>query len=108
MTLLTRPIHLGTLFDDAAARGARTAVHLSRPLDIAPELGTDLDVPRLAGLVRETAGRPAAAGVRPGDRVAVAKRNHWDYVPLRVAAARLGGVPPPLSAGLAPHTPEVL
>ncbi|MFC7739943.1 class I adenylate-forming enzyme family protein [Nocardiopsis composta] len=83
-------------------------MHLSRPLDIAPELGTDLDVPRLAGLVRETAGRLAAAGVRPGDRVAVAKRNHWDYVLLCCAAARLGAVPASLSAGLDPDTLEIL
>ncbi|WP_017569719.1 class I adenylate-forming enzyme family protein [Nocardiopsis halotolerans] len=108
MTLFTKPIHLGTLFDDVAARGADTAVHLSRPLDIAPGLGTELDVPGVGALVREVAGWFAAAGVRPGDRVAIAKRNHWDYVLLNCAAARLGAVPASLSARLEPETLEVL
>ncbi|MFF8763163.1 class I adenylate-forming enzyme family protein [Nocardiopsis dassonvillei] len=108
MTLFTKPLHLGTLFDDLVARGSTTAVHLSRPLDIAPGLGTELDVPRVAELVREAAGWLAAAGVRPGDRVAIAKRNHWDYVLLNCAAARLGAVPASLSAHLEPDALEVL
>ena len=102
MALLTKPIELGTLFDDLADRGHATTVHLSRPLDIAPGLGTVLNIPGLAGLVREIAGWFAAAGVRRGDRVAIAKRNHWDYVLLNCAAARIGAVPASLSAHLAP------
>lgn len=31
-----RPHDMGTLFDEAAAGGARTVVHLDRPFDIAP------------------------------------------------------------------------
>ena len=108
ITLFTKPIHLGTLFDDLTERGSGTAVHLSRPLDIAPGLGQDLDVPGAAAVVREAAGWLAAAGVRPGDRVAIAKRNHWDYVLLSCAAARLGAVPASLSAHLEPETLEAL
>ncbi|WP_150243082.1 class I adenylate-forming enzyme family protein [Nocardiopsis quinghaiensis] len=108
MTPFTKPIHLGTLFDDLAGRGATTAVHLGRPLDIAPHLGTERDVPGAAELVREAAGWFAAAGVRPGDRVAIAKRNHWDYVLLSCAVARLGAVPASLSAHLEPGSLEVL
>ncbi|WP_030917184.1 class I adenylate-forming enzyme family protein [Streptosporangium amethystogenes] len=108
MTLLTRPIELGTLFDDLADRGHATAVHLSRPLDIAPALGSALNIPGLAGLVRDVAGWLAAAGVRRGDRVAIAKRNHWDYVLLNCAAARIGAVPASLSANLAPDVLETL
>lgn len=108
MTLLGKPIHLGTLFDDLVARGSTTAVRLSRPLDIAPEAGTELDVSAAAALVRRAAGWFAEAGVRSGDRVAVVKRNHWDYVLLSCAAARLGAVPASLSAHLAPSTLEIL
>lgn len=102
MALFTKPIELGTLFDDLADRGHTTTVHLSRPLDIAPELGTALDLPGLARLVGEAAGWLAAADVRRGDRVAIAKRNHWDYVLLSCAAARIGAVPASLSADLPP------
>src|SRR4051794_9262438 len=100
MALFARRIELGTLFDDLADRGTATTVHLSRPLDIAPALGATLDIPTLAGLVREAAGWLAAAGVAPGDRVAIAKRNHWDLVVLCCAAARIGAVPTPMSARL--------
>lgn len=102
MALFTKPIELGVLFDDLAERGHATTVHLSRPLDIAPELGTMLDIPGLARLVGEAAGWLAAAGVRHGDRVAIVKRNHWDYVLLSCAAARIGAVPASLCADL-PH-----
>ncbi|WP_433700330.1 class I adenylate-forming enzyme family protein [Nocardiopsis sp. CA-288880] len=108
MTLLSKPLHLGTLFDDLAARGSTTAVRLSRPLDIAPEAGSELDVPAAADLVRRVSGWFAEAGVRPGDRVAIAKRNHWDYVLLACAAARLGAVPASLSAHLSPETLGIL
>lgn len=108
MVLFSKRIELGTLFDDLAERGHTTTVHLSRPLDIAPALGTDLDLPVLARLVREAAGWLAAAGAAPGDRVAIAKRNHWDIVVLCCAAARIGAVPVPLSAHLSPDLLEVL
>ena len=92
-----KPLDPGTLFDTLAARGSRTLVRLSRPLDLAPDAGTCWDVRALARLVRSTAARLAAAGVRPGDHVAVVKRNHWDYVLLACAAARIGAVPALLS-----------
>ncbi|CAL9368233.1 Long-chain-fatty-acid--CoA ligase [Nocardiopsis dassonvillei] len=106
--LPSKPIHLGTLFDDLAARRSTTAIRLSRPLDAAPEAGLELDVPGAADLVRRFAGWFAEAGVRPGDRVAIAKRNHWDYVLLSCAAARLGAVPASLSAHLSPQTLDTL
>ncbi|MEV0618453.1 class I adenylate-forming enzyme family protein [Nonomuraea sp. NPDC050404] len=108
LAFFTKPIDLGTLFDDLADRRHATTVHLSRPLDIAPELGTDLDIPRLAGLVQEAAGWLAAAGAGPGERVVIAKRNHWDYALLSCAAARIGAVPVSLSAHLAPDVLEKL
>ncbi|MGQ5637667.1 MULTISPECIES: AMP-binding protein [unclassified Streptomyces] len=95
-----RPHDMGILFDEAAAGGARTVFHLDRPFDIAPDAGTRWTVDKLAALVRATAARLAAAGVRPGDRVAVAKDNHWDYDLLACAAVRIGAVPAQLSARL--------
>ena len=106
--MLNKPMHLGTLFDDLAERRSTTAIRLSRPLDTAPEAGTELDVPSAAGLVRRFAGWFAEAGVRPGDRVAIAKRNHWDYVLLSCAAARSGAVPASLSAHLPPDALDTL
>lgn len=108
MVLLARRIELGTLFDDLADRGHATTVHLSRPLDIAPALGTTLDIPTLAGLVREAAGWLHSAGAAPGERVAIAKRNHWDLVVLCCAAARIGAIPTPMSSRLPPDTLETL
>ncbi|WP_026426057.1 class I adenylate-forming enzyme family protein [Actinokineospora inagensis] len=102
------PTELGTLFDDLLARRVKTVVRLARPLDIAPEFGTRYDIAALAGLVRNVAGWFAAAGVRPGDRIAVVKPNHWDYVLLACAAARVGAVPALLSDQVAPHTLEVM
>jgi acyl-coenzyme A synthetase/AMP-(fatty) acid ligase len=108
MAFFTKPIELGTLFDDLTDRAHATTVHVSRPLDIAPHLGVDLDIRTLAGLVREAAGWLAAAGARRGDRIAIAKRNHWDYALLSCAAARIGAVPASLSAHLAPDVLQVL
>ncbi|WP_405609436.1 class I adenylate-forming enzyme family protein [Streptomyces sp. NBC_00076] len=95
-----RPHDMGTLFDEAAAGGARTVVHLDRPFDIAARAGTRWTITELAGLVRATAARLADAGVRPGDRVAIVKDNHWDYDLLACAVVRLGAVPAQLSARL--------
>ncbi|MFA1546936.1 class I adenylate-forming enzyme family protein [Actinomadura chokoriensis] len=108
MALFGKRIELGTLFEDVADRGHSTTVHLSRPLDIAPGMGTVLDPPALAGLVRTAAGWFAAAGVKPGDRVAISKRDHWDLVLLCCAAARLGAVPVPLSAHLETDVLDIL
>ena len=97
-----KPHDMGVLFDEAADRGHATAVHLDRPLDLAPEGGTRWTVPALAELVATTAARLAAAGARPGERVAVVKENHWDYDLLACAAVRAGAVPAQLSGQLDP------
>jgi acyl-coenzyme A synthetase/AMP-(fatty) acid ligase len=103
-----KPTDLGTLFDDLVDRGTRTVVELSRPLDIAPTYGTRYTVSQLAALVRGAAGWLHAAGVRQGDRVAVVKENHWDYVLLACAAARIGAIPALLSDHLTPETLQLL
>lgn len=97
-----KPLDPGTLFDVLVTRRTRTTVHLSRPLDIAPDGGVTYGVDRLARLVHEAAGWLVGAGVKPGDRVAIVKPNHWDYVLLACAAARVGAVPALISDQLAP------
>ncbi|MET9806825.1 class I adenylate-forming enzyme family protein [Streptomyces halstedii] len=97
-----KPYDMGVLFDEAAERGHTTAVHLDRPLDLAPEDGMRWTVPRLARLVATTAARLARAGAGRGDRVAVVKENHWDYDLLACAAVRAGAVPAQLSGALDP------
>ncbi|MBW4718442.1 class I adenylate-forming enzyme family protein [Saccharothrix obliqua] len=99
---------MGTLFEECAARRAHTALVLDRPFDIAPERGTRFTVPQLAELVVDAAGWLHGAGVRPGDRVAVVKRNHYDYDLLACAAIRLGAVPALLSGHLSDDVLETL
>lgn len=99
-----KPLDLGTLFETLADRGSRTVVHLDRPFDVAPYDGATYRMPQLARLVRELAGAMAVTGVRPGDRVAVVKRDHWDTVVLACAAVRIGAVPALLSDRLPPDT----
>ncbi|MDQ3579654.1 MAG: AMP-binding protein, partial [Actinomycetota bacterium] len=103
-----KPSDLGTLFDDLVLKGGKTLVELSRPLDIAPAHGTRYDIGQLAALVRGAAGWLHATGVRPGDRVAIVKANHWDYVLLACAAVRVGAIPALLSDHLSPHTLQLL
>ncbi len=99
---------MGTFFEDRAEAGCRTVTHLSRPFDIAPGAGTTYDVGQLASLVRDAAGWMAAAGAGPGDRVAVAKDNHWDIDLLACAAIRLGALPALLPRHLPAETLAVL
>lgn len=99
---------MGTLFEDLAAAGCRTAVNLGRPFDIAPERGTHHDIGSLGCLVRDAAGWLAAAGVGATDRVAIVKDNHWDIDLLACAAIRLGAVPALMSGSLSPEALRVL
>ncbi|MGH3910490.1 MAG: AMP-binding protein [Pseudonocardiaceae bacterium] len=103
-----KPRDMGTLFEDVAARGTSTVTCLSRPFDIAPDGGVNYTVEQLAELVRTAAGWFAAAGVRPGDRVAIVKENHWDYDLLACAAVRVGALPALISAHLPPETLQIL
>ncbi|TQF04526.1 acyl--CoA ligase [Kitasatospora acidiphila] len=100
--LRPRPLDFGPLMETLADRGSPTTVRLSRPLDLAPDAGCVWTIPQLAELVREMSAALAAAKVRPGDRVAIHKRNHWDYALLAAAAARIGAVPALISGVLPP------
>ncbi|KZM69030.1 AMP-binding protein [Nocardia terpenica] len=95
---MARPIQLGTVFHDHAAKAVRTTVHLDHPFDIAPDGGVVYDGAALARLVDDTAAWLYGAGVRPGDRIGVVKDNHFDLVLTAVAAARIGAVPANIAA----------
>lgn len=103
-----KPHDMGTLFEECAERGHGTEFELDRPFDVAPEAGTAHSVAGLAALVQDLAGRLAAAGARPGDRVAIVKDNHWDYDLLACAAVRIGAVPAQLSGQLSGETLRLL
>ncbi|MFJ5736246.1 class I adenylate-forming enzyme family protein [Streptomyces microflavus] len=93
-------IHLGTLFDRAAAKHPASPVVLDHDLDIAPELGRRLTLTEVADLVDDFASRLWAAGVRTGERIVVHKSDGFDITLLACAAARIGAVPVLLSPKL--------
>jgi acyl-coenzyme A synthetase/AMP-(fatty) acid ligase len=84
---------LGLLAEAVAQTHGPLPMWLDRHLAIAPELGRDLHWGHLAGLVEGASGWLHAAGVRPGDTVAVVKDHNIDVIGLAQAAARLGAVP---------------
>ncbi|WP_079260379.1 class I adenylate-forming enzyme family protein [Streptomyces malaysiensis] len=88
-----RPVNVGRLFHWAAEQGRPTVMHLDRPFDIAPDSGTRFDVSALAATVEDAAGWLHGAGLRHGDRLAIVKENHYDFILLASAAARLGALP---------------
>ncbi len=99
--LADRGFHLGPLFRQAADRHGAVFVTLDRPLDVRPDLGTDLDYAVLAEVVEELSGRLWEAGVRPSEQVVVHKTDNVDIVLLTCAVSRIGAVPVLLSPALA-------
>ncbi|MEV0293849.1 class I adenylate-forming enzyme family protein [Nocardia sp. NPDC050710] len=91
------------MLDWHAERAAQTVFHLDRPFDIAPEAGIVVDGPAAARIVHDAASSWYAAGVRPGDRVAICKDNHYDILLLAAAAARIGAIPALISASARPE-----
>ncbi|MET7935524.1 class I adenylate-forming enzyme family protein [Streptomyces sp. NPDC005322] len=98
----------GLMFQEAAARHGRVSVTLDRPLDVAPDAGTDLCYTELADLVDDLAARLWSAGVRPSEHVAIHKRENADIVLLACAVSRIGAVPALLSASLEESAVAVL
>jgi acyl-coenzyme A synthetase/AMP-(fatty) acid ligase len=88
---------LGLLAEGLAPHTGATPIRLDRPLALFPGDGLRLDVAGMAGHVDELAARLHAAGVRPGERVAVYRSYSFDTVLLACAVARLGAVPALLS-----------
>ncbi|SFQ02975.1 Acyl-CoA synthetase (AMP-forming)/AMP-acid ligase II [Amycolatopsis arida] len=95
-----RGLFLGALFDDALRRNPYQRLTLDHELDVAPGLGRDLTVYSCALLVADLAAALRQAGVRPGDTVAVHKRDGFDIFLLGCAISRAGAVPMLLSPAL--------
>lgn len=95
-----RGLYLGILPETAANRDGSTPLTLDHDLDVLPEAGRRLTVAELAGHVADLAGRLRAAGVQPGERVAIHKTANFDTWILATAAARAGAVPAMLSPAL--------
>ncbi|MQA07480.1 MAG: AMP-binding protein [Pseudonocardiaceae bacterium] len=93
-------IRLGTLLDRAAVRYPKNVITLDHDLDVAPSFGRRATIPEVADLVDDLAARLWAAGVRPGNRVAVHKSQSFDITLLACATARIGAVPALLSPQL--------
>jgi acyl-coenzyme A synthetase/AMP-(fatty) acid ligase len=95
-----RGLYLGILPETAAKRDGSTPYTLDHDLDVFPEAGRHLTVAEIAGHVEDLAGRLRAAGIRPGERVAVHKTANFDTWMLGTAVARVGAVPAMLSPAL--------
>lgn len=95
-----RGLRLGAMFEAAAGRNPYQRVTLDHPLDVAPELGADLDVYACALLVADLAAALRRLDVRPGEKVAVYKQDCFDIFLLACAVSRVGAVPVVLSPAL--------
>lgn len=102
------PISMGEMPERAAATHGRIPISLDRPLEIDPEQRLELDYVSFADLVVRASAALAEAGVRPWDRVAIAKSAGFDTIALAWAAARIGAIPALLSPGLDPEILDVL
>ncbi|HEY0452167.1 class I adenylate-forming enzyme family protein [Actinophytocola sp.] len=95
-----RGLYLGIVPETAAARNGSTPLTFDHDLDILPDAGRRLTVAELAGHVDDLAGRLWAAGVRPGEHIAIHKTANFDVWVLATAAERIGAVPVMLSPAL--------
>ncbi|GAB7104202.1 AMP-binding protein [Streptomyces phaeofaciens JCM 4814] len=95
-----RPLRLGLIPEEAAARHPHVPFTLDHDMDAAPEAGRTLTVAALADLVDDMAARLWAAGVRAGEHLALYKAHNFDIWVLACAASRLGAVPVLLSPAL--------
>lgn len=95
-----RGLYLGIVPEAAAALNSTTPLILDHDLDVLPEAGRRLTVADLAHHVDDLAARLWAAGVRPGEHIAIYKGANFDVWVLATAAARIGAVPAMLSQSL--------
>ncbi|MGP4014955.1 class I adenylate-forming enzyme family protein [Saccharopolyspora sp. 5N708] len=95
-----RGLYLGVLPETAADKNGSMPLTLDHDLDALPQAGRRLTVAELAEHVDDLAGRLWAAGVRPGERIAIHKVANFDVWVLASAAARVGAVPVMLSPAL--------
>jgi len=91
---------IGQIFRAAADRHPDTEIELDHRLGCDPQGGSRFTLAELAALVDELMARLWAAGIRPGERVAIYKTENFDIALLACATARLGAVPALLSPAL--------
>ena len=103
-----RGLYFGLVPEVAAAGNGSTLLTLDHDLDVLPGVGRRLTVAELAFHVDDLAGRLWAAGVRPGEHVAIYKSANVDVWVLATAAARVGAVPVMLSPALDAATVRAL
>ncbi|HEX2297390.1 MAG TPA: AMP-binding protein [Pseudonocardiaceae bacterium] len=92
-------LYLGVVAEDAATRHGDTTITLDHEMETLPGTGMTLTVAEFAGHVADLANRLWAAGVRPGEHVAIYKTTGFDICVLACAVARIGAV----AAMLSPH-----
>lgn len=95
-----RGLYIGGLFEQAAQRNPDLTVTLDHVLDLDPGRGSELTVGDCADIVARAATALVAAGVRPGDKVAIFKQDGFDIFLLACAVSRAGAVPVNLSPAL--------
>ncbi|HEV7651068.1 MAG TPA: AMP-binding protein [Actinophytocola sp.] len=95
-----RGLHLGIVAETAAARHGSNTLTFDHELDVLPRAGRRMTVTELAFHVADLANRLQAAGVRPGEHVAIHKAANFDVWILASAVSRVGAVPVMLSPGL--------
>jgi acyl-coenzyme A synthetase/AMP-(fatty) acid ligase len=94
------PIGMSTMLERAAEVHGRIPIYLDRPFQFDPRQRSELDYVELATLVEQMSAALHEAGVKPWDRVAIAKSSNYDMVALACATARIGAIPALLSPGL--------
>jgi acyl-coenzyme A synthetase/AMP-(fatty) acid ligase len=103
----TQAESIGILAERAADRLPDGTVNVGTPSSLLGP-GPVATYSELASVVRELSGWFPAAGVAPGDRVVIAKRNHFDILLLAAAAARAGAIPALLSPSILPDQARVM
>lgn len=98
----------GAVLDVAAERFGDQELITDRPPDIEPSAPCALDYARWAQMCARASGWLHAAGVEPGDRVALMKGNHADILILSCAAARIGALPVQLAWTHPPNIAKTL
>jgi acyl-coenzyme A synthetase/AMP-(fatty) acid ligase len=103
-----RGLYIGLIPELAARRNPQLTITLDHEMAAFPDAGRQLTVSELADLVDETAARLVAAGLVPGEHVAIYKSAGFDIYVLACATARAGAVPVMLSPALDGRTVTAL
>ncbi|KAA0017029.1 AMP-binding protein [Antrihabitans cavernicola] len=106
---LFKPVNVGVIAELAANKFGRTVpIYLDEPFSWDPEHRDTLDYVDYANLVERLSAAFKAAGAERWDRIAIVKSRSYDIQAFVWAAARIGAIPAPLSAGLDPAVLNVL